>query len=137
MKLKIIDYGCQHWPHRAHPNDVGADVYAVENAVILARASASIPLGFGLEVPAGYGAFIYPRSSQAKCGINCALSPVDPGYTGQLHALIQNTGTEDYYICKGDRIGQLVVLPVCVPDFWDASAFGPNRGDGAFGSTGK
>lgn len=137
MKVKIIDHGCKHWPRRAHANDVGADVFAVKDQIIEAGCAAAVPLGFGLDLPAGFGAFIYPRSSQAKRGVNCALSPLDPGYTGQMHALIQNTGREAYHIYEGDRIGQLVILPVLLPDFWSEDMFGGARGDGAFGSTGK
>lgn len=139
MKITIIDHGCKHWPKRAHPYDVGADVYAVRDEVIEPGCSAAVPLGFGLDLPAGFGAFIYPRSSQAKAGINCALSPLDPGYTGEMHALIQNTGDKSYRIRSGDRIGQLVVLPVLLPDFMDEGMRDgyARRGDGAFGSTGK
>ena len=137
MKVKIIDHGCKHWPRRAHANDVGADVFAMRDQIVEVGCSAAVPLGFGLDLPAGFGAFIFPRSSQAKAGINCALSPLDPGYTGQMHALIQNTGHEAYHIYEGDRIGQLVVLPVLLPDFLSEDMFGDERGDGAFGSTGK
>lgn len=137
MKVKIIDHGCKHWPRRAHPYDVGADVYAVRDQIVEVGCSAAIPLGFGLDLPGGFGAFIFPRSSQAKEGINCALSPLDPGYTGEMHALIQNCGHEAYHIKEGDRIGQLVVLPVLLPDFCDEGLFSSPRGAGAFGSTGK
>lgn len=135
MKVKIIDHGAKRLPARAHANDVGADVFAQRDRIIERGCSAAIPLGFGLDLPAGFGAFIFPRSSQAKAGINCALSPLDPGYTGEMHALIQNTGHEAYHIYEGDRIGQLVILPVSLPDF--VLSLGDERGDGAFGSTGK
>lgn len=135
MKVKIIDHGVKRLPYRAHANDVGADVFAQKDQIIEAGCSAAVPLGFGLELPAGFGAFIYPRSGQAKKGINCALSPLDPGYTGEMHALIQNTSREAYHIYSGDRIGQLVILPVSLPDF--VSSLGAERGNGAFGSTGQ
>ena len=107
MKIKLIPHGCP----------------------------ADIPLGFGLDIPAGFGAFIFPRSSQSKRGVDCKLAPLDPGYTGEMHALIHNRGHEAYHIYEGDRIGQLVVLPVALPDF--VSDLGEARGAGAFGSTGK
>lgn len=137
MKIRLIPHGCpnEYTPARAHWNDVGADVYALKDQVIEVGCAAAIPLGFGLELPAGFGAFIFPRSSQAKDGIDCKLPPLDPGYTGEMHALIHNGGHNAYRIHRGDRIGQLVVLPVALPDF--VLDLGKPRGNGAFGSTGK
>lgn len=137
MKIKLIGHGCPEdkLPTRAHANDVGADVYALRNTIIEIGCSQEIPLGFGLDLPVGFGAFIFPRSSQSKRGVDCKLAPLDPGYTGEMHALIHNSGHEAYHIYEGDRIGQLVVLPVALPDF--VSDLGEARGAGAFGSTGK
>lgn len=137
MRVRLIEHGCtpEFFPKRAHANDVGADVYALRDQIIEVGCSAAVPLGFGLDLPAGFGAFIYPRSSQAKEGIDCRLSPLDPGYTGEMHALIHNGGHNAYHIYRGDRIGQLVVLPVMLPDF--VPDLGETRGDGAFGSTGR
>lgn len=135
MKIKLIDHGAKQFPARAHANDVGADVFATRDCIIEVGGSRAIPLGFGLELPAGFGAFIFPRSSQSKRGIDCRLPPLDPGYTGEMHAIIHNGGYDAYHIHSGDRIGQLVVLPVALPDF--VMDLGEGRGIGAFGSTGK
>lgn len=137
MKIRLIEHGCleDKLPRRVHANDVGADVYALRDHIIEVGCSRAIPLGFGLDIPAGFGAFIFPRSSQSKDGIDCRLPPLDPGYTGEMHAIIYNGGHEAYHIYAGDRIGQLVVLPVALPDF--VRDLGETRGAGAFGSTGK
>lgn len=137
MKIRLIEHGCPEdkLPSRAHANDVGADVYALRDTIIEVGCSRAIPLGFGLDLPAGFGAFIFPRSSQSKEGIDCKLPPLDPGYTGEMHAIIHNGGHEAYHIYAGDRIGQLVILPVALPDF--VRDLGETRGAGAFGSTGK
>lgn len=137
MKLKLIEHGCPIalLPKRAHANDVGADVYATQDFIINIGCAKAVPLGFGLDLPAGFGAFIFPRSSQCKNGIDCKLPPLDPGYTGEMHAIIHNGGYEPYRVSTGDRIGQLVILPVALPDF--VLDLGEPRGDGAFGSTGK
>lgn len=111
------------------------DVYALKDRIIEVGCSAVIGLGFGLDLPAGFGAFIFPRSSQTAKGVDCKLPPLDPGYTGEMHAVIHNGGHEAYHIYRGDRIGQLVVLPVVTPDF--VLDLGEARGNGAFGSTGK
>ena len=133
MQVKLLDSEMQ--PKRAHANDVGADVYALKDRIIEVGCSAVIGLGFGLDLPAGFGAFIFPRSSQTAKGVDCKLPPLDPGYTGEMHAVIHNGGHEAYHIYRGDRIGQLVVLPVVTPDF--VLDLGEARGNGAFGSTGK
>lgn len=135
MKIKLIDHGCpkDKLPARAHANDVGADVYAIKNAIVEVGCSRAVPLGFGLDLPAGFGAFIFPRSSQCVEGVDCRLAPLDPGYTGEMHALIYNGGSNAYHIYAGDKIGQLVVLPVALPDF--VYDMGKIRGTGAFGST--
>ena len=93
------------------------------------------PLGFGLELPDGLVGYIFPRSSLSAKGIVCELPPIDSGYRGEVHAIVSNVGNDSYDIKKGDRIGQLVIMPVVVPEFtYDESAA---RGTGAFGSSGR
>ena len=94
MQVKLLDYGVpsEMQPKRAHANDVGADVYALKDRIIEVGCSAVIELGFGLDLPAGFGAFIFPRSSQTAKGVDCKLPPLDPGYTGEMHAVIHNGG---------------------------------------------
>lgn len=135
MKIKIIDFGYETLPTRAHHNDVGADVYSTVNAVIAPNAVAKIPLGFGLEIPNGYAGFIFPRSGMSAKGMTAELPPIDPGYRGEIHAILTNNGSEHYTVKKGDRIGQLVITPVVIAEFVTESM--ASRGDGAFGSTGK
>lgn len=137
MQIRLIDHGVPQdmLPKRAYANDVGADVYALRDQIVEVGCTAVIGLGFGLELPAGFAAFVFPRSSQTARGVDCKLPPLDPGYTGEMHAVVFNGGPDAYHISRGDRIGQLVVLPVATPDF--ALDVGAARGAGAFGSTGK
>lgn len=136
MTIKLIDHGCPKsmLPRRAHANDVGADVYALDDLLIYPESVETIGLGFGLELPIGLSAFIFPRSGLARQGINCWLPPLDPGYTGEMHAVIHNASHEAYRISVGDRIGQLIIFPAVTPAF--EYSLGEERGDGAFGSTG-
>ena len=69
-------------------------------------------------------------------GVMCQLSPVDSGYTGELHGIITNTSKVDYEIKKGDRITQIVMSPVVICDFVDEFE-GEERGDGGLGSSGN
>lgn len=135
MKIKIIDYGYRSLPSRAHHNDVGADVRSTKQAVLLPHTTTKIPLGLGIELPTGYGAFIFPRSGLSSLGITCELPPIDPGYRGEIHAIVSNLSNEPYLIEEGDRIGQLVITPVVLAEF--VTDLGDERGTGAFASTGK
>lgn len=137
MKLKLIDFGLppQFMPKRAHENDAGADVFAIGKYEIGPGDTAKIPLGFGVELPDGYVGFIFPRSGLSAKGITCELPPIDSGYRGQVHAIVTNNSNFFYTVLPGDRVGQLVILPVCIPEFtFDDFT---ERGQGAFGSTGK
>lgn len=135
MKIKVIDFGYKNLPKRAHENDAGADVYAVGDYYALPHQTIKVPLGLGLELPDGYMACIYPRSGLSSQGITCELPPIDSGYRGEIHAIVTNHTDQVYHITLGDRIGQLVITPVVVADFITDDI--SQRGDGAFGSTGK
>lgn len=134
MKIQLIDFGGRS-PGRAHANDVGADVFSPECFTVVPGQINKIPLGFGLRIPDGYAGYIFPRSGLSAKGIVCELPPIDSGYTEEVHAIISNVGREKYEIKAGDKIGQLVIMPVLIPDFtfeeWK------ERGTGAFGSTGR
>lgn len=135
MKIKLIDFGYEKAPYRAHQNDAGADVYSTIDIVLAPGTTTRIPLGFGLELPDGYMACIYPRSGLSCKGIVCELPPIDSGYRGEVHAIVSNVGTSHYSIAKDDRIGQIVVNPVVIAEFIDYDI--EERGTGAFASTGK
>ena len=134
MKIQLIDFGGRS-PERAHANDAGADVFSPKNAVIRPGDICKLPLGFGLKIPDGYAGYIFPRSGLSSQGIVCELPPIDSGYTGEVHAIISNVGNREYEIKSGDKVGQLVIMPVLIPDFtfenWK------EREIGSFGSTGR
>lgn len=136
--MNIIDFGgCM--PERKHADDAGADVYALQNWGIPAHKTVKIPLGIGTEIPEGYVGFIMPRSSMAAAGVVAQMVPIDPGYRGEIHAIVTNYNDDAVWIEAGTRIAQLVIVPCQTWDFTlikpcDASA--TDRGTGAFGSTG-
>ena len=137
MKIKLIDFGVaeNHRPYRPYDNDAGADVYMPYDCIVKPGEIAKIPLGFGIEVPDGYAAFVFPRSSMAVKGLVCELPPIDSGYRGEIHAIISNVSNKAQTICKDARIGQLVITPVIIADF--VFEHGDRRGMGGFGSTGE
>lgn len=139
MKIKVIDFGYSKLPERKHYNDAGADVsiclHDKERIAIYPHDTVKIPLGFGLEVPDGYMACVFPRSGLSSRGITCELPPIDSGYRGEIHAIVHNGSDEVQRFNNGDRIGQLVVMPVIMADF--VTDLDAQRGDNGFGSTGQ
>ena len=134
MKIQLIDLGGR-MPERAHDNDAGADVFAPDDEVISPGDILKIPLGFGLKIPDGFAGYIFPRSGLSTKGIVCELPPIDSGYTGEVHAVVSNVGNCEYQIKAGDKIGQLVIIPVLIPEFTFETL--GKRGTAAFGSTGR
>ncbi len=137
MKILLIDFGVpeEHRPKRAHDNDTGADVFMPYDCTLPPGHVETVHLGFGIALPDGMAGFVFPRSSMAAKGLTCELPPIDPGYRGQIHAIISNVSSEVRHISKGERIGQIVLSPVIVADF--VMALGEQRETGCFGSTGK
>ena len=135
MKIKLIDFGYTSPPRRSHENDAGADVFVNQDITLSPGTTTKIPLGFGLEIPDGYVAFVFPRSGLSSKGIVCQLPPIDSGYRGEIHAVVSNLSSYSYCISAGDRVGQLVVLPVVIADFISYDI--KERGTGAFASTGN
>lgn len=136
MKIKLIDFGAENLPKRSHYNDAGADVYATRDMQISPGQTRKMPLGFGIQLPDGFMAIVQCRSSMASQGLVAQNAPIDSGYRGEIHAILTNNdSTDTYKIKKGDRVAQLVVMPVILADF--ETDLGEERGEGGFGSTGK
>ncbi|WP_282837452.1 dUTP diphosphatase [Microbacterium flavum] len=130
-----------HVPAYAHPGDAGADLVSTEALTLAPGERALVGTGVSIALPDGYVAFVVPRSGlAAKHGITIVNAPgtVDAGYRGEIKVSLLNTdATHGYDVAVGDRIAQLIVMPVSrarfIPmDELPASA----RGEGGFGSTG-
>ena len=128
-------------PEYAHPGDAGADLVASEALVLQPGQRATVGTGVSIALPDGYVAFVVPRSGLAmKHGITIVNSPgtVDAGYRGEIRVTLLNTDTSEAYpIAVGDRIAQLIVMPVSRARFVPVETLpGSHRGTGGFGSTG-
>lgn len=128
-------------PEYAHPGDAGADLHAAESVELAPGERAMVPTGVSIALPDGYAAFVVPRSGLAsKHGVTVVNSPgtVDAGYRGEIKVTLLNTDrTEPYAIAVGDRIAQLVIMPVARARFVPVEKLpGSQRGEGGFGSTG-
>jgi dUTP pyrophosphatase len=129
-------------PEYAHPGDAGADLRASEAIELAPGARATVGTGVSIALPDGYVAFVVPRSGlAAKHGITIVNSPgtVDAGYRGEIRVTLLNTdSTVPYPVAVGDRIAQLVIMPVSRARFVPVETLpGSHRGGDGFGSTGR
>ena len=128
-------------PAYAHPGDAGADLVSTEAVRLEPGQRALVPTGVRIALPDGHAAFVVPRSGlAAKHGITVVNSPgtVDAGYRGEIKVTLLNTDAADAYeIAPGDRIAQLIVMPVTRARFIPVETLPESaRGEGGFGSTG-
>jgi dUTP pyrophosphatase len=129
-------------PTRAHEGDAGLDLYACEAAHIGPRERWSVGTGVAVEIPQGHAGLVLPRSGLAKRhGIALVNSPglIDSGYRGEIRVLLLNTDpAETFRVEPGDRIAQLVISPIALPEPVETEALADSaRGDGGFGSSGR
>src|SRR5579875_1118098 len=138
--IKRLDPGLP-LPAPAHPGDAGADLFAAEDVELEPGERALVSTGVAIALPAGYAAFVHPRSGlAARHGVTIVNAPgtVDAGYRGEIKVTLLNTDrTEPVSFRRGDRIAQLVVQRVEAVRFHEVERLpGSARGAGGFGSTG-
>lgn len=118
--------------------DAGIDLRSTETVEIGIKQTAKIPLGVAIEIPDGYVGWLTGRSSTVDAfGVLSHEGKIDAGYRGEIHAVI--TALErGCKIVRGERICQLVVLPIMEP-IWDEvdSLSESERGEHGLGSTGR
>ena len=125
-------------PTRAHTTDAGYDLYAREQQVVPAQESACFDIGVHIEIPAGYVGFLKSKSGlNVKHGIT-SEGVIDAGYTGSIVVKLYNNSGFDYTVHKGDKISQIVLLPIFTPELEQVDKLKETeRGAGGFGSSGK
>ena len=129
-------------PSYAKAGDAGADLRSRIDLTIAAGQRAIVPTGIAIALPAGYAAFVHPRSGLAlKHGISMVNAPgiIDAGHRGELQVILINTdSSEPFEIKRGDRIAQLVIKKVEEAEFIEVAELpGTDRGSSGFGSSGK
>lgn len=127
-------------PTYAHIHDAGMDLYASKAVTLWAYHKAIVLTGIAIEIPEGFFGLIRPRSGLAvKYGITSTSSGViDSGYRGEIKVLLHNLGTQRYDISIGDRIAQLLILPVLHAVLEETNELSTStRGEAGHGSTGK
>ncbi|MEA2001714.1 MAG: dUTP diphosphatase [Actinomycetota bacterium] len=127
-------------PARAHHDDAGIDLHARFDANLAPGEWAMIPTGIAVAIPDGHAGLVAPRSGlAARHGISVVNGPgvVDAGYRGEINVILINHGTEPLKLSRGDRIAQLVVVPVVLPELVEVDELPEStRGAGGFGSSG-
>ncbi|KDA05600.1 deoxyuridine 5'-triphosphate nucleotidohydrolase [Microbacterium sp. CH12i] len=128
-------------PHYAHPGDAGADLVSAQAVRLEPGQRTLVPTGVSIALPDGYAAFVVPRSGlAAKHGITIVNSPgtVDAGYRGEIKVSLLNTDRSSAYdVAVGDRIAQLIIMPVTRANFIPVDELPDSiRGADGFGSTG-
>lgn len=121
----------------------GADLYACidEEITIAAGQTVFVPTGLSMELPKGYAGLICARSGLAcKRGLAPAnkVGVIDSDYRGEFIVALHNHGDEMQTVVPGDRIAQLLIVPVLTPLYQECEELSDtNRGAGGFGSTGQ
>ncbi len=143
LKIKKLNENAKI-PFRATPGSAGMDLYACidEPITLEGGEKAVIPTGIAIELPSPeLGAFVFARSGLAiKHGIGLlnSVGVIDSDYRGEICVGVINQLKEAYTITPGERIAQLVIMPVSLIEPEEADSLGETeRGAGGFGSTGK
>lgn len=151
-------------PARAHFNDSGLDIYAAEDVIVEPGETVVVKTGIAVKLPPGHDAYIRPRSGvSTKTKLRVVSPPIDVGYRGEIGVIVDNiasplneydgqvrdiTGNlipfttvpydvNSYLIRKGDRIAQLVVTPVALPQIIEVDELDETeRGDSGYGASG-
>jgi len=125
-------------PTRAHPDDAGMDLYSLEDVLLGPGQGRVARTGIALALPTGHVGLIADRSSMAKKGIKTAGGVIDAGYRGEIQIVFWNLSSEEVQLKKGERIAQLLILPVATPAISEVTSLDETaRGVKGFGSSGK
>lgn len=138
MKMKVVlDEGAK-MPTRAHEEDVGYDLYSRENVIIYHGDSYSFNTGVHVQIPRGYGGLLVSKSGLNKKYSVQSTGLIDPDYTGSIEVKLYNHGNAAVRIEQGQKISQLVIVPVIKPELEQVDSLEETeRGNGGFGSSGK
>ena len=133
----VLDEGA-YLPERAHGTDAGADIRTPRGFILPPFWHATIRTGVHVETPAQCATMV-----KSKSGLNVrrditSEGVIDQGFTGEIVVKLYNHGPRFHRFRRGDKVTQLVVLPVLYPTYERADAIeGGERGDAGYGSTGR
>ena len=116
MKIEIINY-CDCDINDLikvsdYDNDAGIDIKLKEYITIDPHKTTTVGCGFGLKLPSGVMAQMLTRSSISQQNLVIGNAPIDSSYTGEIHLMISNNNDTPVYFDKGQRVAQLVIIPI-------------------------
>ena len=136
MKIKLD--GGAYMPERAHDTDAGLDIRSPIAATVFPKDSVIIDTGVHIELPPNTVGML-----KSKSGLNVkhditSEGVIDVGYTGSIVVKLYNHGNKPYSVKRGDKITQLVIMPIVYPGIELVENLEEaERGNGGFGSTGR
>lgn len=138
MKIEVIKYSALDLEdmikESEYDNDAGVDIRLIEDLTIAPQSTVTVGCGFGLKLPTGVMAQIITRSSISKQNITIGNAPIDASYTGEIHMMVSNNSNKELSFKCGDRLAQLVIIPIITFKLVDSLKL---RGQNGLGSSGK
>lgn len=133
----MLDNGA-YMPSRGHKTDAGLDLRTPKAVTVPAYESVAVDTGVHVALPHGCAGLLVSKSGLNVRHSITSTGLIDEGYTGSIVVKLYNHGGGDYQLAAGDKITQLVVIPVVRELLEQVSAFNETeRGDDGFGSTGR
>lgn len=128
-------------PHRAHPDDAGADLTITAMTVVHPGHHVTVGTGVHANIPAGHVGLVVPRSSigiRRHIRLSNSVGIIDAGYTGEIMLSLHNAGRVSQRLEAGDRVAQLLIVPIVAPQFRVVDSLtDTERGGQGVGSTGE
>ena len=126
-------------PTRAHDTDAGFDLYSREEKFVPAHGSAVFDTGVHVAIPRGMAGLLVSKSGLNVNRNITSTGLIDAGYTGSIRVKLYNHGGAPYMVYAGDKISQLVIIPVFTPSLEIVNEFSEKgeRGNNGFGSSGR
>lgn len=135
MKV-VLDDGA-YLPTRAHPSDAGLDLLSPVTCWLHPGHHIMIDTGVHVEIPDGHVGLITSKSGLMSKGIT-SRGTIDSSFRGSIKAVLYNHGSEGYLIHEGDKITQLVIMPIIIPELELVDELSEtDRNEAGFGSTGR
>ena len=137
MRIKL-DIGAYR-PIRSHRTDAGLDLRSMEDQIVPAKESAIFHTGVHVKLPKNTAGILISKSGLNSKHDITSTGLIDEGYDGEIIVKLYNHGGWDYEVKKGDKITQLVIVPVLYeyPEIVDDLEQDSERGSAGFGSTGR
>lgn len=139
MNVKVFDGG--YMPRRAHFDDAGIDLLTPEGFTLRPGESRVVDLKVGFEIPVGYFGKLESKSGlNVNHGVICPGGVIDSGFRGSVKVRMLNTGYTDYTFMRGDKVVQMVLIPVLLADLNEVDELTPSesgRDNSGYGSTGR